>query len=110
YCYSGGLDAIVSVDDEPNISNSILTQNFPNPFSKSTAIQFSKPAGCTAHTIIKVYNIIGQLINETVLDPMQTSFTWDGTDLQGNSVSSGIYFYKVQSGSYNVTSKMIYMK
>ena len=110
YCYSGGLNTVVSVDDEPNISNSILTQNFPNPFSKSTTIQFSKPAGCTAHTIIKVYNIIGQLINETVLDPMQNSFTWDGTDLQGNSVSSGIYFYKVQSGSYNVTSKMIYMK
>ncbi len=110
YCYSGGFDAIVGVDDEPNISNSILTQNFPNPFSQSTTIQFSKPAGCTAHTIIKVYNIIGQLVNETVLDPMQNSFTWDGTDLQGNSVSSGIYFYKVQSGSYNVTSKMIYMK
>ena len=109
-CYSGGLDAIVSVDDEPNISNSILAQNFPNPFSFSTKIKFSKPAGCTANTTIKVYNVIGQLVNEAVLDPMQNSFTWDGNDLQGNTASSGVYLYKIVSGSYSATGKMIYMK
>jgi len=109
-CYSGGLNSVVSVDDEPNISNSIFTQNIPNPFSQKTTIQFSRPEGCTAHTTIKVYNVIGQLVAETQLDPMQNSFTWDGTDFLGNAVSSGVYFYKVQSGTYNVTSKMIYMK
>jgi len=41
---------------------------------------------------------------------MQNSFTWDGTDLQGEVVSSGVYLYKIQSGTYSVTGKMIYMK
>ncbi len=109
-CYSGGLNTIVSVDEEPNISNSILTQNFPNPFSQNTTIQFSRPAGCAAQTTIKVYNVIGQLVNETELDPMQSSFTWDGTDMHGITVSSGVYLYKIISGYYSATSKMIYMK
>ena len=110
YCYSGGLNTVVSVDNEPNITNSILTQNIPNPFSQSTTIQFSRPAECTAHTTIKVYNVIGQLVNETELDPMQNSYTWDGTDLQGKTASSGVYLYKIVSGSYSATGKMIYMK
>jgi len=110
YCYSGGLNTVVSVDSEPNITNSILTQNIPNPFSQSTTIQFSRPEGITSPTSIKVYNVIGQLVHETTLDPMQNSFTWDGTDIHGITVSSGVYLYKVQSGTYNVTSKMIYMK
>jgi len=110
YCYSGGLNTIVSVDNEPNITNSILTQNIPNPFSQNTTIRFSRPAGCTAHTTIKVYNVIGQLVNETELDPMQNSYTWDGADLQGKTASSGVYLYKIVSGSYSATSKMIYMK
>ncbi|MCD6328921.1 MAG: choice-of-anchor D domain-containing protein [Candidatus Cloacimonetes bacterium] len=109
-CYSGGLNSVVSVDDEPNISNTIITQNFPNPFSNTTMIKFSKPVGCNENTTIKVYNLIGQLVTETQLEPMQNSYTWDGTDLLGNEVSSGVYFYKVQNGTYNVTSKMIYMK
>jgi len=109
-CYSGGLNALVSVDEEPNLTNSILTQNFPNPFSTNTMIKFSKPAGYVANTSIKIYNVIGQLVTETQLDQMQNSYIWDGTDFHGNVVSSGVYFYKIQSGTYNVTSKMIYMK
>ena len=57
-----------------------------------------------------LHNILGQIVTETELDPMQNSFTWDGTDLQGEAVSSGVYFYKIQSGTYSVSSKMIYMK
>ena len=109
-CYSGGLNSLVSIDDEPTSSNSLIAQNFPNPFSGNTTISFSKPAGEITPSTIKIYNLIGQLVTEADLDPMQNSFTWDGHDLNGVQVSSGVYFYKIQSGSYSVTSKMVYMK
>jgi len=109
-CYSGGLNAFVSVNEEPVAPNLLLTDNHPNPFTESTTISFSRPSGQQATTSVKIYNLIGQLVNDFTLEPDLRSFTWNGKDSAGNEVSSGIYLYTLTTGSYSTTSKMILIK
>jgi len=60
-----------------------------------------------------IYNIKGQkvkiLVNEK-LDTGKHSVIWNGTDDNGKNVSSGVYFYSLNSGRYTSTKKMILMK
>ncbi len=94
-----------------------LGQNYPNPFNPSTTIRFEIGAGGetqqAVQTSLKVYNILGQLVKTLVEEPRSPGVyyqTWDGKDLQGNRVSSGIYFYQLRAGSYNQTKKMVLLK
>ncbi|MCX8056085.1 MAG: SpaA isopeptide-forming pilin-related protein [Ignavibacteria bacterium] len=83
-----------------------LAQNYPNPFNPSTLIEYSvaKPERVT----IKVYNVLGKeiatLVDE-VKEPGVYSVRFDASQL-----SSGIYFYKLQSESYSAVRKMILQK
>lgn len=88
-----------------------LRQNFPNPFNPSTTIAFDLPK--SGFTRLSVYNIQGQLVKELVnsnLDADYHKVSWDGTDSAGRKVSSGIYLYKLQSGNFVQTNKMIMLK
>jgi len=88
-----------------------LWQNYPNPFNPSTTISFDIDKN--EHTVLSIYNVRGQLVT-TLLDkdmpPGSHSVVWNGTDDSGNAVSSGIYFYRLVSGDFCVTQKMILMK
>jgi hypothetical protein len=88
-----------------------VSQNYPNPFNPTTTINFSIPK--TENVKLIVYNMLGQqvrtLVNE-VVNAGNQSATWDGKDSRGFSVSSGIYFYQLTSGSFTATHKMILMK
>ncbi len=93
-----------------------LYQNYPNPFNPKTTIQFKiESSGFKApiHTDLSIYNILGQrirtLLNENKL-PGEYKVVWDGKDNAGNSVSSGIYFYKLKSGNLDLVRKMLLMK
>ena len=100
-----------SVDDDAINATMVLQDNFPNPFYSETTIAFSlkKPS----HVTISVYNVSGQKIR-TLLDrncnAKEYTVIWDGSDENGNSVSSGIYFYKMNIGQYTFAEKMILMK
>jgi flagellar hook assembly protein FlgD len=62
---------------------------------------------------ISIYNIKGQLVKVLVNDfknAGEYSAIWDGRDSIGNQVSSGIYFYKLKTGNFEKTKKMILMK
>ncbi|MCK4358000.1 MAG: T9SS type A sorting domain-containing protein, partial [Candidatus Cloacimonetes bacterium] len=94
------------VDDVLDISTK-LNQNFPNPFSTSTTISFNIATDLHRFSQIKIYNIKGQLVKTLI--PMtndnprftrgqMTTTEWDGKDENGNQVSSGIYFYRLQIG------------
>jgi hypothetical protein len=93
-----------------------LDQNYPNPFNPSTAIKFSLPArsgGGYLPTTLRVYNVLGQLVRTLVDEPMAAGtheIIWDGKDDHGSQVASGIYFYKLRSGDYEDTKKMVLMK
>lgn len=91
-----------------------LFQNYPNPFNSRTEIKYSLPQDKSSyHVTLKIYDIRGRLVNNLV-DQNQTDGTytvsWDGEDMIGNSVSSGVYFYILQVGDFKVTRKMLLLE
>jgi len=83
-----------------------LSQNYPNPFNPSTTIKYSVPKASFVH--LTVYNVIGQQVAELVnheQSPGKYSVTFDGAN-----VTSGIYFYRIEAGSFVQTNKMILLK
>ncbi|MBN2423858.1 MAG: VCBS repeat-containing protein [Calditrichaceae bacterium] len=87
-------------------------QNFPNPFNPETTIPIATPAD--DFITISIFNVLGQkvvdLYNGSV-SPGRHFYTWDGRDIAGKRIPSGIYFYQIRSKSgQNVVGKMILMK
>ena len=89
----------------------ISAVNYPNPFNPETTISFNMPV--KGHVSLQVYNIRGQLV-DTLLNHEVASgrneVTWKGIDAKGNSVSSGIYFYKIKTDEQTIVNKMLLMK
>lgn len=112
--FSGGTQVPVLVDDlQPGVIKDFrLEQNYPNPFNPSTMIKFSVPE--FAKISLRIYDILGRevktLVNGDLKTPGAYSVEWNGTDNYGSKVSSGIYFYSLESGSIKVTRKMMMLK
>jgi hypothetical protein len=95
-----------------------LSQNYPNPFNPSTAIPFTVYGSqfivhSPIHTTLKIYNILGELVRTLVNEermPGSYQVIWNGKDYKGVKVSSGIYFYRLEAGSYSETKRMILVK
>ncbi|MFH0733844.1 MAG: carboxypeptidase regulatory-like domain-containing protein [bacterium] len=83
-----------------------LSQNFPNPFNPETSIKFSIPS--TNLVTIKIYDILGNEVAVLVNETKQTG----NYELKFNAanLSSGVYFYSIQAGSYTKTLKMALLK
>jgi hypothetical protein len=83
-----------------------LTQNFPNPFNPSTDIQFSLPV--QSHVRLTVYDVLGQevttLVNSTLPAGVHTSM------FDASRLPTGIYFYRLEAGSFTDIKKMMLMK
>lgn len=96
--------------------DTILAQNFPNPFNPETWIpyQLSKPAEVT----ISIHNIAGNLVRtlDLGLQPVGSYMTpttaayWDGKNAVGEHVSSGLYFYTLQTADFTATRRMVILK
>lgn len=84
----------------------ILKQNYPNPFNPTTQIQYSisRPSNVT----LDVYNIQGQLI-ATLVDENKSAGVYE-VSFDANSLSSGVYFYRMQAGNYVEVKKMTLIK
>ena len=108
----------VGIENESQISVSQieLYQNYPNPFNPETTISFNLTAENAEDAKIEIYNIKGQKIRAFNCHPelVEGSVVWNGTDENGNTVPSGMYFYRLisdgNSGRYTSTKKMILMK
>lgn len=88
-----------------------LSQNYPNPFNPSTNIEFK--INSPSNVKINIYDINGQLIRNLVDEELSTGVyttNWDGTDNQGNRISSGTYFYRIEAGTTYDVKKMILLK
>ncbi len=83
-----------------------LSQNYPNPFNPSTVINFSIPAA--GLTTLKVYNILGEEV-ATLVNKELTAGAYQ-FEFNASYLSSGVYFYKLQSNKYTEVKKMILMK
>ncbi|MGB9773286.1 MAG: C-GCAxxG-C-C family (seleno)protein [Bacteroidota bacterium] len=85
-----------------------LHQNYPNPFNPSTNIQFSIPHRETVN--LAVYDVHGrlvaQLIDNESYGPGNYKVNWNGINSLGERVASGIYFARLQAGSFSKTIKM----
>lgn len=102
----------VSNDDDTMTPAPIkLIGNYPNPFNPETTIQFEMETAAPAN--ISIYNQKGQLVkshNIAQANAGMNSYVWNGQDDSGNSLSSGIYFFRLKSGAYSSSKKMILMK
>jgi hypothetical protein len=84
----------------------VLEQNFPNPFNPSTIIKYSVPK--EGHVSLTVYDITGKEITKLV-DGERQAGNYE-VNWSAEKMSSGIYFYRIQSGGFVQTNKMILLK
>lgn len=98
----------VSVSGSGNsfINNYILEQNYPNPFNPGTIISFSIPN--SEFTQLKIYDALGTEINSLVNEYKQSG-NYD-IEFNAENLPNGIYFYRLISGNYSDTKKMILLK
>lgn len=105
-CFYGGDGTITNIEPETHPVNFSLSQNFPNPFNPSTSIKFELPTKTFA--TLKVYNVLGKevavLLNGEINGGTH-EFSFDGSGL-----SSGVYFYTLQTLDYKETKKMLLTK
>ncbi|RPI16207.1 MAG: T9SS C-terminal target domain-containing protein [Ignavibacteriae bacterium] len=90
-----------------NIPNEFqLYQNYPNPFNPSTEIKFSIPND--VHVNIRIYNLTGEEVL-TLLDEDKTTGYYS-IIFEGSNFASGVYFYKLEAGSFSDVKKMVLIK
>ncbi|MFQ5499165.1 MAG: PKD domain-containing protein [Candidatus Zixiibacteriota bacterium] len=88
-----------------------LNQNYPNPFNPSTVISFNLPKAGTVE--LAVFNLLGQKIKTLAggfMEAGEHEVAWDATSDDGSTVSTGIYFYRLQADGFVQTRKMVLMK
>ncbi|MBI4725933.1 VCBS repeat-containing protein [candidate division TA06 bacterium] len=88
-----------------------LRQNMPNPFGQSTTISYQLTAN--GYVGLKVYDVTGRLVKTLVNEDKKVGsyeVKWDGKDEQGNKVSNGIYLYRLISGEFQATEKMMMLR
>ncbi len=88
-----------------------LSANYPNPFNPRTQIDFR--VTYKVDVKLEVFNVLGQRVRTLVNNEMSVgsySLEWDGRNDNGEQVSSGLYFYRMQAGHFVKTRKMILLK
>jgi photosystem II stability/assembly factor-like uncharacterized protein len=83
-----------------------LEQNYPNPFNPSTTIRYALPS--TSHVTLTVFNTLGQRV-ATLVDENQDAGYHD-VKFDGNSLASGLYFYRLTAGDYLATKRLLLLK
>ncbi|MCD6177435.1 MAG: T9SS type A sorting domain-containing protein [Candidatus Cloacimonetes bacterium] len=100
------------IDNNIPVFNSELIGNYPNPFNPETLISFSI-VQTSSFVNLEIFNVKGQKVKTLVNEQLSSGFytrVWDGKNDAGRSVTSGIYFYKMQNADYTKTMKMILLK
>lgn len=102
-------------DDRPSVETLpgqvALAQNYPNPFNPATTIAFQLPDRKPVK--LQVFNASGQLVKTLVdgtLDAGSHHSTWDGTNDLNGAVTSGVYFYRLQTDTDQATRRMVLLK
>jgi hypothetical protein len=83
----------------------------PNPFRGSARVEYSLAA--KGRVRLSIYNVSGQLVRELVNEvqaPGRYSVSWDGRDREAHRVPSGVYFYRLQTGTFSDTKKAVVVR
>ena len=89
----------------------LLYQNYPNPFNPNTLIQFELPMNTDVS--INIYNLNGKKLITLINSFKKAGFhsvQWNGKSNIGQSVSTGVYIYSIEAGSFSETKKMVLLK
>ena len=108
---SSVIMTVVSVDLQAIPTEFAMNQNYPNPFNPSTQINFSLPEA--SEMTLTVYDLSGRQIVRLVETSMSAGYhqvIWNGMNAQGESVSTGMYIYRMQAGNFSETRKMTYLR
>jgi flagellar hook assembly protein FlgD len=88
-----------------------IQNNYPNPFNPTTTVKYQIPEN--THVRLVVYNMLGQRVRTIVDQPREAGYysvQWDGKNDYGVSITSGIYVYRIQAGSFVAARKMNLIK
>jgi hypothetical protein len=103
-------DGTFSYSDEINVEvvpdKFELSQNYPNPFNPSTRIKYQLSS--ISQVTLKVYDVLGNEV-ATLVNEEKPAGSYE-VDFDASQLSSGIYFYKLQAGSFFETKKMLLLK
>jgi hypothetical protein len=109
----GTVNQVVSGETGTSVSGSgvvikdfVLNQNYPNPFNPATSIEYR--VGRNEYVSLKVYDLLGREV-ATLVDEFKPAGSYE-VEFDAAELSSGIYFYKIQAGSFNQIKKMILLR
>jgi hypothetical protein len=98
--------------EEASIPTSfILNQSHPNPTSGKTEIQYGLPLDTPVN--LSVYDVTGRLVIVLANGRQEAGFHkahWDGKDVHGRDVGTGVYFYRLRAGDFIATKKMVVLR
>jgi hypothetical protein len=102
-----GSQWVTAVKEDASVpSTYALAQNYPNPFNPSTKINYS--LATTGNVTLKVFDVLGRevmtLVNEVQAAGNHTAL------MNASHLSSGMYIYKLESGSFSSVKKMMFVK
>ncbi len=103
---------ITSVEEQNAVpAEFVLQQNYPNPFNPETTISYELPVA--GHVNLSIFNVRGEQV-ATLMEAEQPagkhSVRWRGIDSSGKTLTSGIYWYRLEAAGITATKKMIMMK
>ena len=97
--------------DSPSIKDFYLAQNVPNPFNPVTTVRFGLPVSSAVS--LRIYDTAGRLVRMLIDDYREAGhyeIAWDGLDGSGRPVASGVYFYRLASGTFIEDRKMVLLR
>ena len=105
----------LSIADQ-NVKKTKLLPNYPNPFNPDTWIPYQLSKGATV--TVKIYDVTGNLVRKINVGHKSTGYHltreravyWNGRNEKGESVSSGVYFYTLNTDTYTQTRRMVILK
>ena len=110
YQYENHVDSTsvqsVSLQQLDLIKDYALNQNYPNPFNPTTTISYTIPKD--GMVTLKIYDVLGREV-ETLVNQVQEVGKYE-VQLDGSRLASGVYFYRLVSGTHVITKKMLMLK
>jgi photosystem II stability/assembly factor-like uncharacterized protein len=103
----------ISEKAQQKAENYHLSQNIPNPAKTRTQIEYQIPNGAPVFVSLKIYSISGNLVRTLMASEKDAGLyrvAWDGHDDNGNKVTAGVYFYRLEAGEYKAMKKMVILR
>ena len=103
---ASGIGTYAGAHTSSGITEYSLADNYPNPFNPSTIISYQLPKA--SFVTLTIYDVLGQKI-ATLVDQQENPGAYD-VNFNASKLPSGVYFYRLDAGSYTAVKKMMFVK